>query len=764
MKPAFVARRLLAVSFLVLPFAFPAESRSQANELSIPRIYKSEEFLAEDYSVNWMPEGGRYHVQSPSEEGPGDDILLVDPFSGQSEVLIKARALIPDDGTIPVPVSSFSVSPDGNRVLVFTNTRRVWRYNTRGDYYVADRNGGKLRKLGGKDSPEASLMFAKFSPDSSQVAWVRDCNIYVEELESGAITCLTTTESADIINGTSDWVYEEELDLRDGFRWSDDGKYLIFWRFDTSEVGVFTMINNTAALYPVITRFQYPKTGTTNSSVTIGICNLADRSIRYLDLPGDPRDHYPARINVIPGTSNFLLQRLNRLQNTNSVYEVDSASAGTRLVFEDKDEAWVEVCDQIEWIDGNRKFTFISESDGWRHVWLVDLASGERELLTPGDFDVIELYHLDAANRTCLFQATPDKPTDRYLFRQAFGSANPERLTPENQPGFHEYSVAADGSAAVHTWSQFGVPPVVETIRLPGHESIKVHTDNSELRDALRGLEVCQHEFFRVDVRHADGTEVAIDGWAMKPPQWDATAAAEGKQKWPVIVYVYGEPWGTTVTNQWEGEDYLWHRMLCEKGYVVISLDNRGAKVPRGAAWRKAIYKLIGTVNAADQAAALQETLRRFPWLDADRVGIWGWSGGGTSTLNALFKYPELYHTGISVAPVPDERYYDTIYQERYMQTPELNPEGYHNGSAIHNAKNLKGNLLVIHGTGDDNCHYQTVELLIDELIRHDKQFTMFAYPNRSHGIYEYENTTPHLRRLMLDFFIRNLPPGMKDG
>ncbi|MCP4461291.1 MAG: S9 family peptidase [Planctomycetaceae bacterium] len=734
--------------------SIPSLAIAQQKPLTVDRIFDSGEFRAAGFSVNWMPTGNRYFVKQPGASNNGDDIVLVDPRTSEQTTLISAANLIPEDGADPIDIESFQVSPDKNKVLVFNNSRRVWRYNTRGDFWVVDLVSGTVRKLGGADTEEATLMFAKFSPDSKSVAYVRDRNIYVEQIESGQIRQITQTQTDDIINGTSDWVYEEELDLRDGFQWSEDGQQIVFWRFDTSDVGVFTMINNTDELYPKLIRFQYPKVGTTNSAVSIGIYDMVSGDTKFLDLPGDPRENYPARINWIPGTDQFLLQRLNRLQNTNTVYAVDAKSGQFRTVFEDRDAAWVDACDWIRWSPDGKQFSFISERDGWKHIYLVDLDTGDLQLLTPGAFDVIELFHIDLENRSCIFLASPDDPKSRYLYQQTFGETETKRLTPQEQSGWHAYSVSADGSNAVHTWSQFGAPPMIETVSLPGHQSIQSKVSNAELSQAIDELPPIKQEFFQVEIDDGAGGSLTIDGWAMYPPKFDAA------KKYPALVYVYGEPWGTTVANRWDGNTYLWHRMLCEQGYIVLSFDNRGAKCPRGAAWRKAIYKKIGIINAADQAAALSATLQRMPFIDAQRIGIWGWSGGGSSTLNALFQYPELYQTGISVAPVPDQRYYDTIYQERYMQTPTLNPQGFREGSPITHAKNLQGNLFLIHGTGDDNCHYQTMELLINELIAEDKPFQMMAYPNRSHSIREYENTTPHLRKMMTNYLLERLPPG----
>ncbi len=739
---------------LIWLLSVPSYAIAQQTPLTVDRIFDSSEFRAAGFSVNWMPAGNRYFVKQPSATHKGNDIDLVDPRTSEQTTLIAAADLIPEGRSEPIDIESFQVSPDKNKVLVFNNSRRVWRYNTRGDFWVADLVSGVVRKLGGPDAEEATLMFAKFSPDSKSVAYVRDRNIYVEQIESGKIRQITQTKTDDIINGTSDWVYEEELDLRDGFQWSGDGQQIVFWQFDTSDVGVFTMINNTDELYPKLIRFQYPKVGTTNSAVSIGIYDMLAGETKFLDLPGDPRDNYPARIDWIPGTDQFLLQRLNRLQNTNTVYAVDAKSGQFRVVFEDRDKAWVDACDWIRWSPDGKQFTFISERDGWKHIYLVDLETGNLQLLTPGDFDVIELFHIDLENRSSIFLASPDDPKSRYLYQQTFGEPETTRLTPQEQPGWHAYSVSADGSNAVHTWSQFGKPSTIETVSLPGHQSIQTKVDNAELIKAINDLPAIKQEFFQVEIDDGAGESLTIDGWAMYPPNFDPS------KKYPALVYVYGEPWGTTVADRWDGNTYLWHRMLCEKGYIVLSFDNRGAKCPRGAAWRKAIYKKIGIINAADQAAALTATLENMPFIDKQRVGIWGWSGGGSSTLNALFQYPELYQTGISVAPVPDQRYYDTIYQERYMQTPTLNPQGFRDGSPITHAKHLQGNLFLIHGTGDDNCHYQTMELLINELIAQDKPFQMMAYPNRSHSIREYKNTTPHLRSMMTDYLLERLPAG----
>lgn len=738
-----------AFLFLIL-LLLSANHVSAQQGLSVDRIYRSGELSAQGFSANWAPETDQFWTF----EGQGQterDLVFVNPATGEKSVFMSAKDLIPEGREKPLGVDSFDSNPDNSKVLIYTNTRRVWRYNTRGDYWVLNRKDGKLKQVGA-GMPESTLMFAKWFPGGKRVAYVQDRDVYVEDIESGKRTKVTQRESDEIINGTSDWVYEEELDLRDGFRISPDGKRIAYWQFDTSGIKDFVMINNTDTLYPQLTRFKYPKAGTINSSVRVGTVELQSGQTTWFEIPGDPRNHYIARTEWINGNE-LLVQQLNRQQNENRVYRVDASSGKSELIFVDRDQAWVDVNDDLFWLDDRKKCTWVSERDGWKHIYVADLETGKLKLVTSGDFDVMEIVRFDSERQKFFFVASPDNPTQRYLYSIDLSGKNLKRITPAAQQGTHVYQISPKANLAIHTYSKFGVPPVVELVSLPDHRVLKSYATNEALKEKIARLPATPHKFSSVETE--DGTR--IDCWQILPPGFDPS------RKYPLMIYVYGEPWGTTVTDSWMGNRFLWHKMLAEKGYVVMSFDNRGTKVPRGRAWRKSIYRQIGILAANDQAEALKSALKKFSFIDADRVGIWGWSGGGSMSLNAMFKYPDLYHTAISIAPVPDQRYYDTIYQERYMDTPQNNPQGYRDGSPITHAKNLKGNLMLIHGTGDDNCHYQTMEKLINELIRLDKQFSMFAYPNRSHSIREGANTTPHLRKLMLRFLLDNLAPGAKE-
>jgi dipeptidyl-peptidase-4 len=368
--------------------------------------------------------------------------------------------------------------------------------------------------------------------------------------------------------------------------------------------------------------------------------------------------------------------------------------------------------------------------------------------MTPGDFDVIRLLHVDEERHMIYFIASPDSATERFLYRARFDGTGVERVTPADATGVHDYRFADDGRWAVHSWSSANWPEQTELVSMPDHQRVCPLEANGELFERLEKLDRTATEFFRVDI----GAGVQLDAWCIKPPDFDPAGS------YPLLVHVYGEPAGATVVNRWGGSNSLWHLMLAQQGYVVMSFDNRGAKVPRGRAWRKCVYGRIGILGPQDQAAAVRAVLRERSWLDPERVGIWGWSGGGSSSLHAIFKYPDLYSTAIAVAPVPNQCYYDTMYQERYMGLPASNVDGYREGSAINFASQLEGNLLLVHGTADDNCHYQTVEMLIDELIAHDKQFSLMVYPNRTHAVKERRNTTPHLREMMTQFLLEHLP------
>lgn len=713
--------------------------------LTLDRIFDSKDFEAQKPpSLRWRKRGTGYLTVEPSKGG--QQLLAHDPATGGSEVLVPDHWLIPAGESKALPIDGYEFSEDGSRLLIFTNSKRVWRVPSRGDYWVLDLSTRELKKLGG-DSPPSTMMFATFSPDGKRVAFVRKNNLYVQDLLDLRIVNLTEDGSETLINGTFDWVYEEELFLRNGFRWSPDSKSIAYWQLDSEGVKEFHITNSGDGPYSKLLTIRYPKTGEKNSAARIGVVSAAGGPTRWLDIPGDPREHYLAKMEW--SGSEIAVQQFNRLQNVNRVFLADPNNGKSHAIFEEKDAAWVENDNDFRWIDDGRHFLWLSERDGWRHVYLVSRAGAVVRQITKGPFDVEHLEAVDEKGGWLYFLASPDNPTQRYLYRVSLQGGAAERVTPSDALGTHQYVFSADAQWAVHTHSTFSQPPTSTLIRLPEHKAVKTFADQAELKKKLGALRLGTSEFFRVRIED----DVALDGWRILPPGFDPA------KKYPVLFYVYGEPAGQTVLDRWDGKRFLWHNMLAQQGYVVMSVDNRGTPAPRGRAWRKSIYRQIGILASSDQAQAVRALLKQHAYLDPARIAIWGWSGGGSMSLNAIFRYPDLYQTAMAIAPVPNQRHYDTIYQERYMGLPADNVEGYRKGSPIHFANQLKGNLLIVHGTGDDNCHYHGVENLIDELITHNKHFTMLAYPNRSHAINEGRNTTRHLFEALTRYLRTHTPP-----
>ncbi|HEY7575912.1 MAG TPA: S9 family peptidase, partial [Thermoanaerobaculia bacterium] len=688
-----------------------AAQTADSLEERLRKIFDNPDYKAKSFGpVRWQDDGKSYAVREESASSKDlYDVALYDTSSGRRQILVDGARLIPAGASAPVKIEDFVLS-GRNRILIFSDSRKVWRQNTRGDYWVFDRSGAPLRKLGG-GAPPSSLMFAKISPDGKRAAYVRDGDLYVEELSTGAVVPLTRDGSATVVNGTSDWVNEEELDIRDGFRWSPDGKHIAFWQFDTTGVDVFTLVNDTDSLMPAVKRFPYPTAGQRNSATRIGVVGAGGGGVVWLQLPGDPRETYVPRMDWVDDRT-LALQQLNRLQNRNDFLLADVQSGQARRVYRDESKTWVDYVDKVWWIERNREFLWESEKDGWRHVYRVSRDGAKERRITSFEGDVIKLVGPDEKGDWLYFTASPGRATQQYLYRAKLdGSVGVERVTPAQLEGTHGYALSPDGRWAVHTASALDSPPQVELVTLPDHKSVRVLEANAILREKAASLAAGPAEFFQVGI----GDGVALDAWLIKPPSFDPS------KKYPLLVYVYGEPAGQTVLDQWPGERGLFHRAVASEGYLVASFDNRGTPAPRGAAWRKIVYGAVGELSSKDQAAAVRALAAERPYVDLDRVAIWGWSGGGSSTLNAMLRYPDLYKVGISVAPVPDQTLYDTIYQERYMGLPQDNPEDYAQSSPLTFADRLEGNLLVVHGTGDDNVHYQGTERLINALVAANK-------------------------------------------
>lgn len=740
-------RCALALLALVPPPTLRAQ-QPDSSLLTLPRIYASPEFQGESFGpARWVDGGAGYTTLEPAADGRGQDLVRYDTERGTRRILVPAARFVPPGAPGPLEVEDYAWSPDQRRLLIFTNSRPVWRRNTRGDYWLLDLGSGRLRKLGGPDARPSSLLFAKFSPDGRRVGYVRENNLYVEDLGDGRIVPLTTDGSRTLINGTFDWVYEEEFDLRDGWRWSPDGRTIAYWQLNADRVRNFLLIDNTDSLYSFTIPVQYPKAGTANSAARIGFVSADGGPTRWVELPGDPRNHYLARMDWAESSDEVVIQRLNRLQNTDEVLLADRRSGAARPLLVERDSAWVDVVDGLFWLDRGRRFTWVSERDGWRHVYLVSRDGQSVRLATPGAFDVLSLEAVDDRAGWIYYTASPDNPAQRYLYRARLdGRGKPVRLSPADQPGTHEYDISPNRRYALRTYSRFDTPPVTDLVRLPEHRPIRTLVANAALRARVAALRRGPHEF--LSLRLPDGA--AVPAWIMRPP------GLEPGQRYPLVIYVYGGPATQTVLDAWLGvPHYLFHLFLTQRGYVVASVDNRGTPAPLGRAWRKVVYGRLGVLETEEQAAAAR-LLGRRDYVDSTRMAIWGWSNGGFVSLNALFRFPDVYRAAIAVAPVTHWALYDNIYTERYNGLPEANREGYDAGSPLSHVAGLRGDLLLIHGSGDDNVHYQNSEMLINALVAANKPFTMMEYPNRNHAL-RGGTTRLHLFGLMTRFLDERL-------
>ena len=679
--------------------------------------------------------------------------------ANDSEILFSKEQLTPQGSNEPLQVSYFTFSKDEQKVLLFTNTKRVWRINTKGDYWVLNLASGTLQQLG-KNLPESSLMFAKISPNGEQAAYVCNNNIYVEDLNTSKIKALTTNGTETLINGTFDWVYEEEFACRDGFRWSPDSKSIAYWQIDASDTKKFFMINNTDAIYSEIVPLEYPKVGETPSNCKVGVVTVDDATTTWMDIPGDARQHYLVRMEFIPSTEKLLIQQLNRKQNHSKLFIAEPKTGISNVIQEETDAAWVDIyhpgnkytidyTNNFIWYNDGNNILWTTEKDGWRHLYNVSLDGKKEQLITKGAYDVIDLKYIDYKNNMVYFMASPNNATQSYLYKTKLdGKGKLELVSPKALQGKHDYNVSPTGAFAIHSFSNNFTKPASEIISFQNHQPINevygIEANLSKLQETQKV------EFFRVTT--SEGVE--MDGWMVKPTNFDAT------KKYPVVFYVYTEPASTKVNDTYgvaNNPNYIGN--MADDGYIYISLDNRGTPAPKGREWRKSIYRSIGQINIKDQAMATKEILK-WDFVDPERIAVWGHSGGGSATLNLLFQYPEIYKTGIALAAVTNQLTYDNVYQERFMGLPQENMDDFVKGSPVTHAKNLKGNLLYIHGTGDDNVHYQNAEILVNELVKHNKQFQFMPYPNRTHGIREGEGTTTHLRTLYTNYLKMHCPPG----
>ncbi len=717
--------------------------------LSLTAVVGFSQFRAKE--INWTPNGMAYLKINQG------DIVKTDVLTNNETVIIKKEQLIPEGSQVPLSFDIYSFTPDYKKLLVFTNTAKVWRYHTRGDYWLLDVASNQLIQLG-KGLPSQSLMYAKTSPDGKMAAYVSGHNLYAEDLDAHKITQLTTDGTRKFINGTFDWVYEEEFGCRDGFRWSPDSKKIAFWQVDATKVRDYYMLNTTDSVYSQIIPVEYPKVGQPPSPVRIGIITVADDKVKWMDVPGDPQQHYIPRMEWADNSDELVLQQLNRKQNESKLFYCNAATGASNNFYTENDKAFIDIKSRWndddptgwEWLNNGKNFLWVTEKDGWRHIFLIDRDGKNETLITKGDYDIDNIKCIDNKNNYVYFMASPNNATQLYLYRVKMdGKGELELLSPVEMKGTHDYNISPGARYAMHNFSNYKTLPAREWISLPAHKPL------DPAKSIAKNMKVNENsniEYFKVTTED----NITLDGWMVKPAGFDST------KKYPVVFYVYGEPGGSTVNDTYGSQfNFLFNGDMSVEGYIQVSVDNRGTPSLRGAPWRKSIYGQIGRLNIHDQAMAAKKLLEK-PYFDTARVAVWGWSGGGSSTLSLMFQFPEIYKTGISISAVDNLLFYDNIYEERYMGLPQENMDNYVKGSPIYYAKNLKGNLLFIHGTGDDNVQYDNAEAMLNELIKYNKTFQFMPYPNRTHSISEGPGTRMHLSTLYSDFLRKNCPPGAR--
>ncbi len=733
LRGAVAAGALAALALVAGPATAVAQDRSaEDTTFSVERIYGTADFHAESFSATWGGDGTWIRTARDEEGRP--ELVEVRARSGRDSVLVPAGELLPEDGE-PLSIWDVDVSPDGRRLLLFTDAREVWRDRTRGTYYLFDLDARELRPLSREPGWQ---MFAKFSPDGDRVAFVRDHDVHVVDVATGREWAVTETGSETVINGTTDWVYEEELGLRDAFRWSPDGRRIAYWQLDQSPIPIFHLVDQ-STLYPELTPLRYPKAGQENSLVRVGVVPADGGEARWMET-GPRSGIYIPRMEWVD-SSTLGIQRLNRAQDSLEVLLGDASTGRTRTAFTETDSAWVEVDDQYRWLEDGR-LLWTSERSGYNHLYLFDRSGDLIRPLTRGSWDVTDVYGVDEERGVVYLQAARRSPGTRQVLAVELSGGEPRVLS--GGAGWHEADFAPGFDLYVETRSAAATPPRV-LLRSAGGDSLRTLVENAELAARVDSLGLRPPEFFQVEA--ADGTP--LNAYLIRPADFDST------RTYPLLMYAYGGPGAQTVTDRWGGGRYLWHQLLADRhGILVASVDNRGTGA-RGRDFKKGTFLRLGHQESRDQLAAREQLAAR-PYVDGERTALWGWSYGGYLTLLTLMEGPGAFAAGVSVAPVTHWKLYDTIYTERYMRTPTENPEGYRESAPLNYADRLASSLLLVHGTGDDNVHFQHTLQMVGALEEANKQFRLRIYPGGQHGI-SGPTAQVNLFRMITDFLAHEL-------
>ncbi len=702
-------------------------------ESRLKSIYEKRDFAPATFPGGWLADNSGYLMLEPSTPGEGPEVVKYDVKDGKRSVLIGGDQLAVPGTPDRLVVQRFFQTPVANKFYLRTRT----------GHWLFDSKSGELKKLP-DEIPQPSAANA-FSPQGDRILFRRGRNLSVFDIASGRIAPLTADDD------------RSQLDNGNQMSWSPDGRRIAYLQSDSSKVRRRPVVHPTDPTYPEVTLERFARVGTPIPTLRVGVVDREGGATRWVKLPADPGTCYINDVSWAGNSKEILIEMLSRSRDSRKFLLANVESGEVATAHEETDPAWVDASYSanagLEWIRDGKEFVLLSERDGWRHAYVISRDGKQRTLLTKAKSDVIARGPVDEHGGWLYYLASPTNATQRYLYRiRLDGKGDPERVTPMDQPGTHGYDFSPDRKWAFHTYSTFDKPPVVDLVRLSDHRSERVLEANDECRKRARPLITRPTEFLKLDI----GKGVVMDAWLIKPRDFDE------KKKYPVFVFVYGEPHGQTVLDDWAGgqNHTMFHRMIADLGYLVVSIDGRGTPAPKGAAWRRAVYGSLGPLSTEEQAAGVKALGRMRSYVDLSRVGIWGWSSGGSNTLNALFRKPDVYHVGIAVAPKPRPELYNAWFQEIFMRTPDVNPEGYRKAAAINFAEGLRGDLLIVHGTGETNTHLQITESLVDRLIELGKRFDYMAYPNRDHGLREGKGTAVHLRMLMTRYLIEHLPPG----
>jgi len=746
----------LAFAFLTIGCEEVVEKKPLNNQNVIPAeaqnrlraIFEKGELNAKSFRANWSHDGSGYLVLENVPESNKQELVSYNASSGERTVLISSPQFISSGRTEPLTIQSYTSSPDGKMVLLQTSS------NEEPTYWMLERESGALKKM------PTGISYL-FSPDNRRILYSHQGNLHVYDLLNNR-TIPLTKDAVSQQPIRPHYMTLEGTVFNGRAVWSPDGKKIAYVQSDVSLVGIRPELVYEDPTYPEVREFRFSRVSGPIPSIRVGVVDATGGSTRWVSISAPQEGYYLGQISWVGSSDELMVEKFSRFRDKREFLMADLRTGSITSTFQESDTTWLlhdfDSNGGIEWIRDNRSFIVTSERDGWRHAYIYSRDGKEETLLTPGPFDIINRVKVDEEGGWFYFNASPGNATQKYLYRVRLdGTGEPERITPFNQPGFHDYYFSPDAKWAFHTYSTFDAPPLTELVEISDHRVLRVLEDNKELRKKMDTLIARPTEFFKLNI----GSGVIMDAWMIKPRDFDPS------QKYPVFVYVYGETHGQTVLDSWARADAHYHRVIADLGYLVISIDNRGTPAPKGKAWRRAVYPSLGPLSTEEQAAGLQELGRTRPYVDLSRVGIWGWSGGGSNTLNAMFRKPDVYHVGIAVAPKPQPQLYFAWFQEIYMKTPEVNPDGYRESAPINFAEGLKGDLLLIHGTGETNTHLQIVEGLVDRLVELGKPFDYMTYPNRDHNLRQKvhfpkqgEGTQLHMRMQMVRYLLQHLPPG----